>query len=142
MLALLILTIDHASLSRRSTVPTLNRDTSNIWALNTFFPYIAYLVVTFCLPYPLSVSPFVATISCQDSDRFSRYCLSLSFSRYFYFIFREETLQLHEIFFRRKSSLPAARVILQSITYLTAIIYSAATTRELPSPHPSLPGSP
>ena len=27
------LTIDHASLSRRSTVPTPNRDTSNIWAL-------------------------------------------------------------------------------------------------------------
>ena len=34
------LTIDHASLSRRSTVPTPNRDTSNIWALITLFPYI------------------------------------------------------------------------------------------------------
>ena len=34
------LIIDHASLSRRSTVPTPNRDTSNIWALTTLFPYI------------------------------------------------------------------------------------------------------
>ena len=33
------LTIDHASLSRRSTVPTPNRDTSNIWALITRLPY-------------------------------------------------------------------------------------------------------
>ena len=32
--------IDHASLSRRSTVPTPNRDTSNIWALTTFCPYV------------------------------------------------------------------------------------------------------
>ena len=31
------LTIDHASLSRRSTVPTPNRDTSNILELITFF---------------------------------------------------------------------------------------------------------
>ena len=34
------LTIDHASLARRSTVPTANRDTSNIWALITLLPYI------------------------------------------------------------------------------------------------------
>ena len=35
--------IDHASLPRRSTVPisTNNRNTSNIWALSTFLPYIA-----------------------------------------------------------------------------------------------------
>ena len=34
------LTIDHASLSRRSTVPTPNnRDTSNNWAVITLFPY-------------------------------------------------------------------------------------------------------
>ena len=32
------LTLDHASLSRRSTVPTPNRDTFNIWALITLFP--------------------------------------------------------------------------------------------------------
>ena len=32
--------IDHASLPRRSTVPTPDRDTSNIWAPITFFPYI------------------------------------------------------------------------------------------------------
>ena len=40
LLALVIwpLTIDHASLSRRSTVPTCNRDTSNIWALATLLP--------------------------------------------------------------------------------------------------------
>ena len=34
------LTIDHASLSRRSTVPTPDGDTSNIWALITLLPYI------------------------------------------------------------------------------------------------------
>ena len=33
------LTIDHASLSRGSTVPTPNRDTSNIWALITLLSY-------------------------------------------------------------------------------------------------------
>ena len=33
------LTIDHASLSRRSTVPTPNRGTSKIRALITLFPY-------------------------------------------------------------------------------------------------------
>ena len=31
------LTIDHAYLSRRSTVPTPNRDTSNVWALILLF---------------------------------------------------------------------------------------------------------
>ena len=40
LLALVILTIDHASLSRRSTVPTPVRDTSNISALVTLLPYI------------------------------------------------------------------------------------------------------
>ena len=34
------LTIDRASLSRRSTVPTPIRDTSNIWAPMTLLPYI------------------------------------------------------------------------------------------------------
>ena len=34
------LTIDHASFSRRSTVPTPSRDTSNVWALITLLPYI------------------------------------------------------------------------------------------------------
>ena len=34
------LALDHASLSRRSTVPTPNRDTSNIWALITLLPCI------------------------------------------------------------------------------------------------------
>ena len=35
------LTIDHASISRRSTVfPTPISDTSNIWALITLVPYI------------------------------------------------------------------------------------------------------
>ena len=33
-------TIDHASLSRLSTVPTPNRGTSNIWALIMLFPII------------------------------------------------------------------------------------------------------
>ena len=34
------LTVDHASLSRRSTVPTPDRDTSNVWVLNTFLPLL------------------------------------------------------------------------------------------------------
>ena len=34
------LATDHASLSRRSTVFSANRDTSSIWALNTFFPHL------------------------------------------------------------------------------------------------------
>ena len=53
------LTIDHASRSKRSTVPTPNRDTSNIGALNTFFPCY---IETVCLSYPLPVSPSVVTI--------------------------------------------------------------------------------
>ena len=32
--------IDHEPLSRRSTAPTPNRDTSNIWALITLLSYI------------------------------------------------------------------------------------------------------
>ena len=54
------LTIDHASLSRRSTVPTPNRDTSNVWALITLLPYITDTV---CLSYPRPVSPPAATIN-------------------------------------------------------------------------------
>ena len=34
------LTVDHASLSRQATLPTPHRETSNIWALFTFLPYI------------------------------------------------------------------------------------------------------
>ena len=49
------LTIDHASLSRRNTVPILNRNPSNT-LLSTYY------VKTFCLSYPLPVSTFVATI--------------------------------------------------------------------------------
>ena len=52
-------TIDHASLSRQSTVPTPNRDTSRIRACITFF-YITFK--TFCLPYALTILSFVATI--------------------------------------------------------------------------------
>ena len=69
LLAIGHLTIDHASLSRRSTVPTPNRDTSNIWALITFFPRY---IETFCSSYPLPVSPSVATIYLQDNASFSR----------------------------------------------------------------------
>ena len=36
------LIIYHASLSRRSTVPTPNRDTPNVWALITLFPYTVH----------------------------------------------------------------------------------------------------
>ena len=53
--------IDHASLSRRSTGPTPNRDISNIWALITLLPY--YYTETVCLSHPLPVSPSVGIIS-------------------------------------------------------------------------------
>ena len=49
------LTIDHASLSSRSTVPTPNRDTSNIWALITLIPNIT--LATVCSSYPRLVLP-------------------------------------------------------------------------------------
>ena len=42
------LTIDHASLSIRSTVPTPNRDTSNMWTFTTFLPYTRYYIETVC----------------------------------------------------------------------------------------------
>ena len=53
------LTIDHASLSRRSTVPTPNRDASNIWALITSS---IHYIETVCLSYPRPVSPSAATM--------------------------------------------------------------------------------
>ena len=53
------LTIDHASQSRRSTVPTPNGDTSNAWALTTLFSI--YYTKTVCLSYPRPVSPSAAT---------------------------------------------------------------------------------
>ena len=47
------LTIDHASLSRRTTVPVPDRDTSNIWAFITFFPHVAYIdvLLTYLMPF-------------------------------------------------------------------------------------------
>ena len=42
--------IDHASLSRRSTVPTPNRETSNIWAIISFFPHVAYNFFAYLIP--------------------------------------------------------------------------------------------
>ena len=53
------LTIGHASLSRRSTAPTPNRDTSNI--LGAHYVFSLCSKGTFCLSYPLPVSPSVAT---------------------------------------------------------------------------------
>ena len=44
------LTIGHASLSRRSTVPTLKIDISNIWALITLFPFITYKLFAYPCP--------------------------------------------------------------------------------------------
>ena len=46
------LTIDHASLSRRSTVPTPNADTSSIWALSTFVYYPIYLNINIAYRIP------------------------------------------------------------------------------------------
>ena len=60
---LLALVIGHASLSRRSIVPTPNRETPNIWALFTFFsPYITHPVEFVLLVLPLPVAPSAATI--------------------------------------------------------------------------------
>ena len=77
------LTIDHASLSRRSTVPTPtpNRDTSNIWALITLLPCITYKLCAYPIPVlfrrlrPPSISPRIAivfsllSIVCQTLSR-------------------------------------------------------------------------
>ena len=46
------LTIDHASRSRRSTVPSPNGDTSNVWALITLFPYVLHKKM-FAFPSPV-----------------------------------------------------------------------------------------
>ena len=54
-------TIDHASLSRRSTVPTPNEDASNIWALTAFFQYITLKKKKKKIT-PFLFSPFVTTI--------------------------------------------------------------------------------
>ena len=54
-----IVTVDHASLSRRNTAPTPNGDTSNIWALITFFSiYYTFRYLVHFLP----VSSFAGTI--------------------------------------------------------------------------------
>ena len=45
------MTIDHASLLRRSTVPTPNRDTSNFWALITLFLYITSKLFANLIPF-------------------------------------------------------------------------------------------
>ena len=44
------LAIDRESLSRRSTVPTPNRDTSNIWALITLLPYVTKKLFAYPVP--------------------------------------------------------------------------------------------
>ena len=49
------LTVDHASLSRRSTVPTPNKDTSNIWGLTTPFPYTRYYIKLVAYPIPVLI---------------------------------------------------------------------------------------
>ena len=55
LLALGHLTVDHASLSRRDTVPTPDRDTSNIWALITvrFFHILHKKCLLLSYPRPV-----------------------------------------------------------------------------------------
>ena len=65
LLAVVILTIVHESLSGRSTVPTRNGDTSNIWARSTFF--CSCYIHIFCLCYlfpiwPHLLSPRIAIV--------------------------------------------------------------------------------
>ncbi|CAN0488655.1 unnamed protein product, partial [Laminaria digitata] len=52
LLALSRLIIDRAPLSRRSTVPTPNRDTSNIWVLVAFSPPHVLLKTVFAFLIP------------------------------------------------------------------------------------------
>ena len=62
------LTIDHASLSKRSTVPTANRNNSNIWALSKFLTHVTFFFFFFALfPSSLAVcghrlSPSIAVV--------------------------------------------------------------------------------
>ena len=62
------LTIDHASLSKRGTVPTPNRHPPNIWAPSTLFPYFTCKRFAHHIPFLLR-RLWPPSIS-QDSDRF------------------------------------------------------------------------
>ena len=55
------MTIDHASLARRSTVPTLKRHLQHVGIL-PYIPYITQERFTLYISYPRPVSPSVATI--------------------------------------------------------------------------------
>ena len=68
------LTIGHASLSRRSTVPTPNRDTSNI-GRSLRFSHRYCVQKQFAYFYPLPVAPSVAPIYLLGQRSFSRYYL-------------------------------------------------------------------
>lgn len=58
------MTVDHASLVRRSTAPTPNRDTSNVSALITFTPYIIEKHFACLIPvYDRYLLPNIAIIS-------------------------------------------------------------------------------
>ena len=62
------LTTGHVSLSRRSTVPTPNRDAANDWALITSFPYITHNRFAIRIPF-LFIRLWPPSIS-EESDRF------------------------------------------------------------------------
>ena len=59
------LTIDHASLSRRSTVPTPNKDTSSFWALITLLRYVSYQVFAYPIPVLFSLITLLQYVSYQ-----------------------------------------------------------------------------
>lgn len=69
------LTINQASLSRRSNIPTQNRPASNIWAFVTCLPYTWYYTKKKCSTYSLSVwlsvrlTDFLS--SCESQPDFS-----------------------------------------------------------------------
>ena len=67
------LTIDHASLSRWSTVPNPNRETSNI--MGAHYASSTHYTEAVCLSYPRPVSPSAATIYLLGKRSFSRYSL-------------------------------------------------------------------
>ena len=64
------LTVDHASLSRRSTVPAPDRDASKHLNAHRFFPKCFIKALRLCAPYPLSsrrlwpppISPRIAIV--------------------------------------------------------------------------------
>ena len=106
-------TIDHAPLWRRSTVPTPNRDTSNIWELTTLLPHRTYTTVY--VSYVRLVSPSAATIYRVGYRSFSRYCLVY------------QTIPCHIHVISSSPRIPFLLVYFTSSYYVSPTLYRCAT---------------